>query len=185
MQLKTPQSRGPALPKPQVHSRQCHHTYNATRKLPRAIWIRSLRFDLDSIVYDSSDKQGESSYSDEDAYNHDKSLCYEILLYYDHNRACTIYRSPEDFRRLKYSVGKLPISPPSSSGNGKMRMTAKGARSDCDDSSTDEEVASADESAVEDVEVLQRYLVRAVEKKRGDCALEYFLRRRMDDCGGV
>lgn len=182
MQLKTPQSRGPALAKPQVHSRSCHHTYNATRKLPRAIWIRSLRFDLDSII----NQQNNNNYSHEDAsYNNtDSALCYEILLYYDHNRACTIYRSPEDFRRLKYSIGQLPVSSSSSNNNNKKKKTSRSVSSD-DSDSTDDEVLPADECVVEDVEVLQRYLVQAVEKKRGDCALEYFLRRRMEDCGGV
>lgn len=134
-----------ALSRPQLHSRKCHHTYNATRELPRAIWIRSWRFGLGG----------------------DCALVYEILLYYDHNRACTIYRSPEDFRRLKAGVGRLsPLKHPV------VVPVAPAAAAD-------------DECVVEDVEDLQRYLVEAVKKKGRSGALEYFLRRRMDDCAGM
>ncbi|KUI65776.1 hypothetical protein VM1G_01447 [Cytospora mali] len=70
------------LLRPQLHSRKCHHTYNATRCLPRAVWIRSARAREEASV-----------------------LVYEVLLYYDHNRACTIYRTWDDFRQLRSGLG--------------------------------------------------------------------------------
>ncbi|KAF3764943.1 hypothetical protein M406DRAFT_331258 [Cryphonectria parasitica EP155] len=157
MQLDKSSPPAAARTKPQLHSRQCHYTYNGTRHLPRAIWIRSLRFDLDPDLLDDSTTTTSSS------------LTYEILLYYDHNRACTIYRSPEDFRRLKCAVGRLST-------------TAAAATTTTTTTTT---TSISDERVVEDVEVLQRFLVEALRKKGGDWAVEYFLRRRMDDCGGL
>lgn len=76
--------------RPQLHSRRYHHTYNGARCLPRALWIRSARV-------------------------RDSGPVYEILLCYDHNRACTIYRTWDDFRRLRSGLGhwrNAPASPP-------------------------------------------------------------------------
>lgn len=145
MQLELNSHPSNTLPKPQLHSRKCHHTYNATKCLPRAIWVRSLRFD-DPDLNDELDVSGNCT------------LVYEILLFYNHNRACTIYRTPDDFRLLKSGLGRL---------------------------SCGEELAAASRVClVEDVDVVQRYLCEAIKKKGRECALEYFLRRRMEDCGG-
>lgn len=113
--------------KPQLHSRRCHHTYNATRCLPRAVWIRSARVSGSGVVY-------------------------EILLYYDHNRACTIYRTWDDFSKLRSGLGPWRNAP--------------AVRS------------------VQDVGGAQSFLCEAVSKKGREVAMEYFLRRRIDDCGG-
>lgn len=134
--------------KPQVHSRKCHHTYCATRQLPRALWVSSLRF-------------SDADFNQELDLSKECTLFYEIILYYDHNRACTIYRTPDDFRLLKSGIGNL---------------------SRCHES-IDESVPWG-QPVVEDVEVLQQYLCEAIKKKAKNCALEYFLRRRMEDCGG-
>lgn len=146
MQLEHDSHPSNTLPKPQLHSRKCHHTYNATKCLPRAIWVRSLRFGDADLIHEL-DVGG------------DCTLVYEILLFYKHNRACTIYRTPDDFRLLKSGLGRLSCG-------------------------GDLAAAASRECLVEDVEVLQQYLCEAIQKKARECALEYFLRRRMDDCGG-
>lgn len=141
------------LAKPQVHSRKCHHTYSATRQLPRALWIRSLRF-------------GDADFNQELDLTKECTLFYEIVLYYDHNRACTIYRTPDDFRTLKSGIGKLQMS----------------RRHGGDDDP--HQAVPWGQPVIEDVEVLQQYLCEIISKRAKSCALEYFLRRRMDDCGG-
>lgn len=126
--------------KPQLHTKKCHQTYNGTRTLPRAIWIRSQHFrDPDPVVY-------------------------EILLYYKHNRACTIFRTAEDFRNLKYGIGRGTGDSPN------FQLPA---------------IRCVPGEEEDDVEVLQRYLCEAISKKRKEGALEYFLRRRGGDCGGA
>lgn len=142
-----------SLAKPQLHSRKCHHTYNATRQLPRALWIRCLRFG-------SADLTPQLDLSKE------CTLFYEVVLYYDRNRACTIYRTPDDFRLLKSGIGKL--SRCHAGGDDVVGLAA----------------AWGQTTVVEDVEALQRFLCEAVSKKGKSCALEYFLRRRIEDCGG-
>lgn len=120
------------LMKPQLHSRRCHHTYNATRCLPRAVWVkRSARAPSDPLA---------------------PPVVYEIVLCYDHNRACTIYRTWDDLRRLRSGLGPW-----------------RGAPAPC---------------SARDVGAAQRFLCEAVSKKGREVAMEYFLRRRIDDCGG-
>lgn len=149
MQLKHKESQSPIpLTKPQVHSRKCHHTYSATRQLPRALWIRSLRF-------------GDADFNQKLDLSQECTLFYEIVLYYNHNRACTIYRTPDDIRVLKSGIGKLS------------RLHDSGS-----------ELVPWGQPVVEDVEVLQQYLCEVISKRAKNCALEYFLRRRMEDCGG-
>ncbi len=80
MQLR-PAQQPPIPTKPQFHSARCHHTYNGTKVLPVATWVRS------PTVRDAGDGQ--------------YALVYEIVLYYSHNRACTIYRAYDDFTKLR------------------------------------------------------------------------------------
>src|SRR4051812_43518292 len=115
----------PSPLKPQLHSRKCHHTYNATRHLPLAVWIRSARVK-------------------------DSAVVYEIVLCYEHNRACTISRTWEDFQKLKSGLGNWRNAPTFCSPK--------------------------------DIDSLQRYLCEAISKKGREVAMEFFLRRRMDDC---
>lgn len=173
MQLEQPNPPVSSLARPQLHSRKCHHTYNATRCLPRAIWVRSLRISNPDLSMNNHQHQlrgcGAAGYGGGDGDGGDCALAYEILLYYQHNRACTIYRTPEDVRRLRLGLGRLSTSlSPSWGGLG--GGGGGGSPGEC--------------MVVEDVEVLQRYLCEAIGKKGRDCALEYFLRRRMEDCDG-
>ncbi|POS75617.1 hypothetical protein DHEL01_v205995 [Diaporthe helianthi] len=118
--------------KPQFHSRKCHHTYNATRHLPQAVWIRSARLSKDE--------------------NDSPTVIYEVVLCYDHNRACTVTRAWDDFQKLKSGLGTWRNAPAYSSPR--------------------------------DVDGLQRFLCEAISNKGREIAMEFFLRRRMDDCGG-
>ncbi|KAI3400462.1 hypothetical protein diail_3083 [Diaporthe ilicicola] len=117
--------------KPQLHSRKCHHTYNATRHLPQAVWIRSARLSKDNS----------------------STVIYEVVLCYDHNRACTVNRTWEDFQKLKSGLASWRNAP-----------------SFC---------------SPRDIDGLQRFLCEAISKKGREVAMEFFLRRRMDDCGGA
>lgn len=120
----------PSPLKPQFHSRKCHHTYNATRHLPKAVWIRAIRLSKENP----------------------STVLYEIVLCYEHNRACTINRSWEDFQKLKSGLGSWRNAPTFCSPK--------------------------------DIDGLQNYLCEAINKKGREVAMEFFLRRRMDDCGG-
>lgn len=51
--------------------------------------------------------------------------------------------------------------------------------------SKDDDLVTWGQLIVEDVEDLQAYLCEVISKKAKSCALEYFLRRRMEDCGGT
>lgn len=156
MQL-TPPRTIPTIPlaKPQFHSKKCHHTYNATRQLPRALWIRSLRF-------------GDADFNEQLDFSKECTLFYEVVLYFDHNRACTIYRTPDDFRLLRSGIGKLSrCQSGGDEGEGDVHL-----------------VTGWGQTVVEDVDVLQRFLSEAISKKGKSCAMEFFLRRRMEDCGG-
>jgi len=126
-------AQAPPIPaKPQLHSAKCHHTYNGTRVLPIATWVRSPTV--------REDEYGEYR------------VVIEIVLYYDHNRACTIYRTGADFQRLRANIAPWKNMP--------------------------------DISSPEDLRGMHRFLGEALAKKRKECALEYFLRRKMGDCGG-
>lgn len=78
-------------------------------------------------------------------------MVYEIVLFYKHNRACTIYRSWDDFRRLRDG---LPLW---------------------------KKAASFD--SILDVRGLHLFLQEAMVKRPREIATEYFLRRRINDCG--
>lgn len=123
----------PLVPtKPQLHSRRHHDAYNGARHLPKTVWVRSPT--LQNV--------GRGDYT----------LVYEIILYFGHNRACTIYRSWDDFVTLRR--GLTPWK------------------------------RSAMFCSHHDVRGLDRFLREALAKRARECAMEYFLRRRIDDCGG-
>ena len=131
MHIKPAQA--PPLPaKPQLHSAKCHHTYNGTRTLPITTWVRS-----------PTVRENEFG---------EYLLAIEIVLYYDHNRACVIYRTFDDIQRLRDNIGSW-----------KNMATI---------------------SSSEDIRGMHRFLREALAKQPRACALEYFLRRRMGDCGG-
>ncbi|KAH7031166.1 uncharacterized protein B0I36DRAFT_362903 [Microdochium trichocladiopsis] len=82
-------------------------------------------------------------------------LVYEVVLYFGSNRACTIYRSRADFERLRQTITPWKTGPP--------------------------QCIPRDHN---DAAVLHQLLREALLHRPRDCALEYFLRRRMEDCGG-
>lgn len=82
--------------RPQVHSSKHHHTYNGVRSVPSATWVRSQAV---------RQAQPESPMKEEALAVH-----YEIILYYPRNRACTIYRTLDDFEQLRQSLPELKDS---------------------------------------------------------------------------
>ncbi|KAK0618387.1 hypothetical protein B0T17DRAFT_509930 [Bombardia bombarda] len=163
MQIKSPQDA--LIPsKPQLHSRKYHHTYNGTRQLPIATWVQPL----------SSSSSYPPTTSDQDGSSHDSAplSSYEVELYYERNRACTIYRSWDDFVTLRNGLTMWPNAPPL-----------------C----PDEEQHYAQEQEQLQLQpihdqnhshYLHRFLWEALGKWPHECAVEYFLRRRIGDCGG-
>ncbi|KAK7714362.1 hypothetical protein SLS64_004462 [Diaporthe eres] len=81
------------------------------------------------------------------------TVVYEVILCYNHNRACTINRTWEDFQKLKSGLGSWRNAPTFCSPK--------------------------------DIDGLQGFLCEAISKKGREVAMEFFLRRRMDDCGGA
>lgn len=157
--------------RPQLHSRRCHHTYNATRLLPRAIWVRSLCLsdpgpDLQDLTTATTTLAA--------APVERATVSYEILLYYDHNRACTIYRTPGDVRRLRAAAQPSHHYYHQKQKQQQQQRAAFPPQQEVDEA-----------YVVEDLDVVQAFLCEVMRKRGRDCALEYFLRRRMDDCGGV
>ncbi len=146
MQIK-PAGDGPSIPTaPQLHSLGNHDSYNGTRSLPTATWVRS------PTVRPTTAEQ--------------HTLVYEVVLYYRRNRACTIYRTRDDFAALRRGITGLTSSSSSSL------------------ESLENDVphpAVEDRSSVDDLHGLLR---EAIAKHGGSCAVEYFLRRRLGDCGG-
>jgi hypothetical protein len=96
MQLKPAQY--PPIPcKPQLHSAKCHQTYNGSRVIPKTTWVRS-----------PTVRQTEEG---------DYQLVLEIVLYFERNRACTIYRTWDDFSRLQRNLTPWKNSPVVQSSN--------------------------------------------------------------------
>jgi hypothetical protein len=141
MHVVPPKTR-PIPTRPQFHCRKYHDSYNGARHLPTTVCVRSPTLRVTTFGGDSGCFVGQ-----------DKELLYEIQLYYAHNRACAIYRSLDDFSRLRAGLSPWAEAPP-----------------------------IQPEMPVED---LRRFLQAALERPGAPgAALEYFLRRRMDDCSG-
>jgi hypothetical protein len=118
--------------KPLLHSRKHHDNYNGARCLPTSVWLQSSTSHL-------------TEYGD-------YRIVYEIVLFYDHQRACTIRRTWDDFMALRRGL------PP-----WKRQTTF---------------------TSQHDAHGMQAFLGEALMKRPRECALEYFLRRRMEDCTG-
>ncbi|KAJ9145231.1 hypothetical protein NKR19_g6119 [Coniochaeta hoffmannii] len=114
------------------HSRKRHDSYNGTRHLPISTWVRSPTI--------RTTDYGEHV------------LVYEIVLFYSHNRACTIFRTWDDFRTLKRGLPSWK--------------------------------RATDFYSPDDIQTLDGFLREALAKRPRECAMEYFLRRRMEDCAG-
>jgi len=140
----------PHLPtKPQIHSNRYHSTYNGSLHLPFATRVRRTP-EASTPLHDRDDGCVRHHHHHQ---NHRQNHLYEVTLYYNQNRACTIYRSREDFAALERGAtpwrGPVPLS----------------------------------STGTVDVHDLHRFLSEAIAKRPNECAVEYFLRRRMGDCG--
>jgi hypothetical protein len=135
--MRSKPSPKPPLPtKPQNHSHKHHNTYNGTHNLPLSVGVKRAT--------------AASRPNQPDHNNRCEGRLYAVTLFYQHNRACTIFRSHDDLVALERG---LPIRGPSAAG-GKIHVPD-----------------------------FQKFLEEAVTKCPKECAMEYFLRRRMGDCG--
>ncbi|KAK0734129.1 hypothetical protein B0T26DRAFT_746081 [Lasiosphaeria miniovina] len=89
-------------------------------------------------------------------------VVYDVVLYYAGNRACTIYQTLDDFAVLGRGRGR-----------GAVPLPGSGSGSGCG--------CSSRLTAARDLDQLLR---DALAKRSRDCGVEYFLRRRLGDCGG-
>ncbi|KAH8889565.1 hypothetical protein GQ53DRAFT_748267 [Thozetella sp. PMI_491] len=124
-----PAGQVPPVPaRPQIHSAKHHHTYSGAKYLPVAVWVMSPTIRTTITA--------------------EHTLVYEVRLYYKRNRACTIYRSWDDFKYLRLGV------------------------------------PYRESLSEDDADGLHNFLWHAISKHGTSCAVEYFLRRRMEDCSG-
>ncbi|KAK3383138.1 hypothetical protein B0T24DRAFT_673048 [Lasiosphaeria ovina] len=135
--------------KPQIHSCKNHHTYNGVAQLPVATSVRRSPAGLRQL-------SAPDSYGGEE--HAAAVVVYDVVLYYAGNRACTIYRTLDDFAVLALGRGRGAVPLPSSGSGSGSRLAA--ARD------------------------LDQLLRDALAKRSRDCGVEYFLRRRIGDCGG-
>lgn len=170
---KTSEHRTETILKPQLHTQKNHSSYNGTRTLPIATRVRRQNkpptLDPDSQTQDNGDQKRKSKRRSKLRRTEDESPLYEVTLYYPHNRACTIYRSREDFWLLRTGISSRsssaapqPLSTPPSDGIKK-----------CEDET--KEVAKWDS-------LLRKGLERFAKNGHGRYSVEWFLRRRLGDC---
>ncbi|KAK3957102.1 hypothetical protein QBC32DRAFT_366485 [Pseudoneurospora amorphoporcata] len=165
---KTSESQPETIFKPQLHTQKNHNSYNGTRTLPIATRVRPLHkptSNYDSRPQDKDDQKLESNR----ILTEEESPLYEITLYYPHNRACTIYRSRQDFWLLRTGLS----SRSSSSAPQRLSTPPSHNIAKCEDDS--KEVAKWDS-------LLRKGLERFAKNGHGRYSVEWFLRRRLGDC---
>jgi len=146
--------------KPQLHTRKHHHAYNGARSLPIFTWVRP------SMSTRPSKRSQKPEARDRDRYRQPQSdsrstlspatlSIYEVKLYYSKNRACTIYRSWDDFVRLGKGLSSGGLTPP-----------------------------PCTERHSHTSQCLHKFLKQVLARSPTEPSVEFFLRRRMDDCGG-
>ncbi|KAK3694629.1 hypothetical protein B0T22DRAFT_452988 [Podospora appendiculata] len=131
MQITLPPTPSPIPTIPQLHSRKHHHTYNGTHSLPATTLVQLSTLNSAPTNTDTDETEP-------------LRPVYEVTLFYAHNRACTIYRTSDDFATLRNGL-------------------------------------AAWQDASQD---LDHFLRKALATRPYDCAMEFFLRRRMGDCEG-
>ncbi|KAK1835605.1 hypothetical protein QBC39DRAFT_147546 [Podospora conica] len=144
MQIKDPQPSTILPTKPQIHSHKHHNAYNGTHHLPLAVGVKR------STAASRPTQPNHLRYPQNGRFH---ARLYAVTLFYEHNRACTIFRTMDDFVALRRG---LPT--------------------------TGKPVWKRNEPIYGVVD-MQQFLGDTVAKFPKECALEYFLRRRMGDCG--
>ncbi|KAM7223217.1 hypothetical protein V8F06_001430 [Rhypophila decipiens] len=195
--------------KPQLHTRKHHHAYNGARGLPNFTCVKPLSTTIAILLSTSTSPSSTATSEEEQAAKeadgdthgkHDMQLInephsqassspasstpvsteftesedsaealYQVKLYYPQNRACTIYRSWDDFILLRRGLDSTRYK--------------SLPESDDDDNGA---VICA-ESHSHDSTCLHQFLKYVMERcstSEAEPAVEYFLRRRMDDCDG-
>lgn len=169
--------------KPQLHTQKNHNSYNGTRTLPIATRVRRQQRpipDSDSEAQTTDKQERKPKHRSKSREPEDESPLYEITLYYPHNRACTIYRSRQDFLLLRTgftsrssSTAPQPLSTPRS---GRM------IDGENDHTSDGEKVSKA---AAKWDKLLRAAVESFAKYGHGRHSVEWFLRRRLGDCERV
>ncbi|KAM7206969.1 hypothetical protein V8F33_000068 [Rhypophila sp. PSN 637] len=196
--------------KPQLHTRKHHHAYNGARGLPIFTCVKSLSTTITILLTSTSTSPSSTATSEEaakepDRYTHGKhdmevinetrsqassspasstpvskeftesteseesaEALYQVKLYYPQNRACTIYRSWDDFILLRRGLNSTRYKslPGSDDDNGAVICTER---------------HSHDYTCLHE---FLKYVMERCSTSKAEPAVEYFLRRRMDDCDG-
>ncbi|KAK3498012.1 uncharacterized protein B0T23DRAFT_99257 [Neurospora hispaniola] len=163
---KTPESRSKTRLKPQLHTQKNHNCYNGTRTLPIATLVRPQH---NSTPDSDSQPQREDKPKSESKTHKDESPLYEVTLYYPHNRACTIYRSREDFWLLRTGL----LSSSSSTAPQPLATLPTENKEESEGDSEDVDKWDA---------MLKEALKRFKTSGHGRHSVEWFLRRRLGDC---
>ncbi|KAJ4388398.1 hypothetical protein N0V85_007598 [Neurospora sp. IMI 360204] len=169
---KTSESLSETRFKPQLHTQKNHNSYNGTRTLPIATRVRAQhkpRPDSDSEARDKDRPKGKSKRKSKSRSQEDESPVYEITLYYPHNRACTIYRSREDFSLLRTGLSSR------SSSTAPQPLATQPPYNKTEGEGGPKEVAKWDS-------LLRKALERFAKSGHGRHSVEWFLRRRLGDC---
>ncbi|KAK3356195.1 hypothetical protein B0H65DRAFT_70693 [Neurospora tetraspora] len=169
---KTSESQSETRFKPQLHTQKNHNSYNGTRTLPIATRVRAQhkpRPDSDSQAQDKDRQKRKSKRRSKSRSQEDESPLYEITLYYPHNRACTIYRSREDFSSLRTGLSSR------SSSTAPQPLATQPSYNKTEGEGGPKEVAKWDS-------MLRKALERFAKSGHGRHSVEWFLRRRLGDC---
>ncbi|KAK3336479.1 hypothetical protein B0T19DRAFT_40078 [Cercophora scortea] len=160
--ITLPQPPSPIPSRPQLHSRKHHHTYNGIHSLPTSTQVRPSS--------SPSSNPPPLTNTHEAGAEPEAILrpAYEVTLYYAHNRACTIYRTSDDFATLRNGLTAWQDAPA-------LRKPEEQQQ---------EQQQAPHGSAQDESQYLDHFLREALAKRPYECAMEFFLRRRMGDCEG-
>ena len=93
----------PIPTKPQLHSAKHHNTYNGTHHLPLAVRVK--RSTAASRPTQPDDDDFSCCHHHLPGHVHRRRHVYEVTLFYEHNRACNVFRTREDFAALECGLG--------------------------------------------------------------------------------
>ncbi|KAH6853729.1 hypothetical protein B0I37DRAFT_14151 [Chaetomium sp. MPI-CAGE-AT-0009] len=210
MRIRQPTPPSTLAHKPQLHTHKNHHTYNGIRRLPQSTHVRVITHHpannntpSSSTTPTGTTTTGQTNAdTDTDA----DTPRYVITLHYAHNRACELYRTAYDIAMLRreLAVLKHPITWGTSSsktgpgigssgdadaaavtgerGGGQCR-TACTRSCSCPCPCVEQGCDARDAAGVQSMlgEALGKMKARDT---RAEVPLEWFLKRRIGDCGG-
>lgn len=169
---KTSESQPETRLKPQIHTQKNHSSYNGTRTLPIATRVRprpDTKSEHDCQAQYKDQRKRKSKRKSRITGQDDESPLYEVTLYYPHNRACTIYRSREDFSLLRTGLHSR------SSSTAPQPLATPPLDNTTETEADPKEVARWDS-------LLRKAIERFAKNGHGRYSVEWFLRRRLGDC---